>query len=525
MKRALTILLALVLCFSGCSIYDEETVSEKAAVFCGTVEENVYKNEMFDISFEIPEDWNAIEPETSENNMAYFKDWTFEEKEGFGSVEMCLGYCPSLETKEDAFDYIFNFVDDVYGESIVEKKTETLFIGDEEKNVVLLELKEGSFECYVGVIEKLAFYEDESWLYWGFVLFETEKEVKNAIEIITSGEFKKEIIVPAIGTYDGDVFVNEAFGIGFVVPKDWYYAEPEMVPYEKTEKFYDWEFYASYGYGGIRLYYMKFTEDIDIQKEKLIEVSTGTATGEGEFFEERKITTVMIDGKEELCAFGYSEDSAVVFIPKVLEDDDGGWVCGILLTANSEDELFEYIEKLTFDVEKTKEMAKEIEAEYDFEFVPGTLNGNTYYNEFSGISFETPKGWEYDPEENCYRDYEGDGYFEEFSCSDGMFLEIDVIYQKYNYYGGKAATFENFNAIRWYEDDNKYGAKFVSETIETIEHCGKELVCEKEVYTLNGYTIYFDTLFLEKENYYVIIYLTYEGEDMLYDLLSYINID
>ena len=70
MKKIFAVLLAFVLCFAGCS------GNEKTDFICGIVEGNIYKNELFDVAFEIPENWEAKAPDFSENKEGFIDDWS-----------------------------------------------------------------------------------------------------------------------------------------------------------------------------------------------------------------------------------------------------------------------------------------------------------------------------------------------------------------------------------------------------------------------------------------------------------------
>ena len=77
MKKLFAVLLAFVLCFAGCSA-EKEFVPER-----GTVENGIYKNSAFGISFSADESWY------------YFTDSEIAETIGF-TVEELLLFIPRL---------------------------------------------------------------------------------------------------------------------------------------------------------------------------------------------------------------------------------------------------------------------------------------------------------------------------------------------------------------------------------------------------------------------------------------------
>lgn len=525
-KKILVILLAFVLCFAGCS------GNEKTDFICGIVEGNIYKNELFDVAFEIPENWEAKAPDFSENKEGFIDDWSFEEKGGIGSFDICSACIMDIKNVKDAYEYMFNFVNDIYGEAIVEKRVETVVIDGEEKDFVLLKLEEDGFECYVGVLEKFAVYEDENWFMWESFLFENEEKVIDAIETVTSGKVKteeivheqiedeiKEKITPACGTFENNIFKNETFGIGFVVPEDWQYYEPEGYLNEDTEHFWDWEFEAQQGFDGLSLFYMKFSEDDGVTEEMMISLGTDMD------FEEHWIDNVTIDGKEKKCVFGRSSLKYTLYIPKIIRDKTGGWACAIRLTSDSKDTLFEYAERLSWDVENIEKLADKINKAYEFDFVAGKLIDGKICNETTEICFTTPEGWKYIPEEELYRENNASGFFQDIYCIGEGVETITIDYQKYNYFGGKARTKESIFAIRAYEDDNKYGITLVSEEMGTVEHCGMEIPIKEEVYDFGKDMVHCVTMFVEKDAYAVLIFIAYEEDCSLEEFLPYIDLE
>ena len=529
MKKIVLFVLALVLCFSGCTQKREEEIGQKAKILCGTVEENVYKNELFGISFEIPENWEEEEPDPSEDSRVFMDDWYFGEKDGMGSLDMYMGYMTEVTTEEETFEYIYNLTDEIYGEAIVEKTAETVVIDEKEKNFVLIHAIDGDFECYIGVLGTVAEYEDENWLMWSCFLFETEEKVISAIETVFSGTVKTqaeeseekpvEKIIPAGGNFDGKIFENEVFGLGFVVPSLWECEPPEKLPTEETESFWDWDFYSPYGYGGFKVMYKSFTNEIEVTHEEMVELGTRMD------FEESRIDTVFVDGKETDCVFGKSGGEYSLYIPKIIRDSEGGWAYAVLITGESEEILLEYAERLTFDVENIKELERKVNKDYEFNFVPGKLKNGKFCNEFTGICFTTPKGWEYVPEEELYRENDEYGYFEDVYCVGKGVDTVLINYNKYNTYGGKAAAKENLFSQRWYLDDNEYGIVFVSEEINIIEHCGKEISQKREVYDFGEGMVYFDTFFVEKDKYAIVITTASTDENGFKEMLSYIDLN
>ena len=523
MKKLFLFLFVFLFCFSGCSQKTETEISKKTEFFCGIVEENVYSNKLFGINFEIPENWETIAPDISENSLAFIDDWSFEEKGNIGSTEMYITHMTKGKTDEDVFEYIYNFVDEIYGDTIVEKNVKTIMVGEEERDFVLIHAIDGDFECYIGVFGRIALYDDENWLLWTSALFETEEKVINAIEILTSGKIKREKIVPSCGEFDGRFFKNESFGIGFVVPKDWIYEEPETLPYEKTESFYDGSFYSSYGFGGLCFLY-KYFYDIEITEKGLLEIAIKSLDFDTDS-DEFQISAVKISGNEQDCLFGCSEGKYSVYIPKIVENgDETGWACMIIFTGDSYEALLEYIGRLTWDIENLENIEAEINKDYDFDFIPGKIENNIFRNDFTGVTFTAPENSEYEPDEELFNENNEYGFFEDFYCIGDLF-DVSLYYQKYNYFGGKAATLGNTFALTFYDEDNKYGFVLLSEEIEKMNYCGYEIYIETEIYDTGKKEIYLYNVIVEKETYIIVFTMIYFENQSSEELLSYIHLD
>ena len=102
MKKILAIILAFVLCFAGCSGENSVSEPEKPEEFVparGTVENGIYKNSAFGVSFSAEEDWYFLSDSEIAQTMGIAAEEMFGEGTEVEPGNIYDMYCVDMETK------------------------------------------------------------------------------------------------------------------------------------------------------------------------------------------------------------------------------------------------------------------------------------------------------------------------------------------------------------------------------------------------------------------------------------------
>ena len=101
MKKILAIILAFVLCFAGCSGENSVSEPEKPEEFVparGTVENGIYKNSAFGVSFSAEEDWYFLSDSEIAQTMGIAAEEMFGEGTEVEPGNIYDMYCVDMET-------------------------------------------------------------------------------------------------------------------------------------------------------------------------------------------------------------------------------------------------------------------------------------------------------------------------------------------------------------------------------------------------------------------------------------------
>lgn len=101
MKKILAIILAFVLCFAGCSGENSVSEPEKPEEFVparGTVENGIYKNSAFGVSFSAEEDWYFLSDSEIAQTMGIAAEEMFGEGTEVEPGNIYDVYCVDMET-------------------------------------------------------------------------------------------------------------------------------------------------------------------------------------------------------------------------------------------------------------------------------------------------------------------------------------------------------------------------------------------------------------------------------------------